>query len=295
MIEHARENLADVRRPGRAASSPTCSSSSSTSRSTRSSPTRPSTGSSTTSGCSRRLFAALRPGGAIEAQCGGKGNVAEWQRALESLQGDERFAAYLGGMPAAWNFASVGDTRDRLERAGFEVAPPASGWSARTVEPPDPRAFAPRGRPLPSTSALLPEELHEEFIDAVLGSMARPLVLEYVRLNISASEARLMTAGSSCCPGDGIGPEIVAAATPGARRRRRVRLRGAPGRRRLDRRPRHRAHRRGARGLPRRRRGPARAPSAARSGTRPTPTRRAPSRACSACARGSACSRTCAR
>ena len=34
--------------------------------------------------------------------------------------------------------------------------------------------------------AALPDELHEEFIDAVLGSMLRPLRLEYVRLNISA-------------------------------------------------------------------------------------------------------------
>ena len=96
-------------------------------------------------------------------------------------------------------------------------------------------------------------------------------------------------------PGDGIGPEIVAAAAPRPRGARRVRVRRAPGRRRLDRRTRHRAHRRGARGLPRRRRGPARRRRRARSGTRPTPTRRGPSRACSACARAWACSRTCAR
>ena len=37
------------------------------------------------------------------------------------------------------------------------------------------------------------------------------------------------------------------------------------------------------------------APSAGRSGTRPTPTPRGPSRACSACARAWACTRTCAR
>ena len=66
-------------------------------------------------------------------------------------------------------------------------------------------------------------------------------------------------------------------------------------RRRVDRRPRHRADRRG-------RSPPAGAPtpscsprSAARSGTRPTPTRRAPSRGCSACARAWACTRTCGR
>ena len=39
-------------------------------------------------------------------------------------------------------YASVGDTRDRLERAGFEVAPRGVWLERRTVEPPDPRAFA---------------------------------------------------------------------------------------------------------------------------------------------------------
>ena len=132
-----------------------------------------------------RLFAALRPGGAFEVQFGGKGNIAEWQRELESLQGDTRFADYLSGMPSAWNYASVGDTRDRLERAGFEVAPRGVWLERRTVEPPDPRAFA-RSVGLSKHLALLPADMQEEFIDAVLGSMARPFVLEYVRLNISA-------------------------------------------------------------------------------------------------------------
>jgi trans-aconitate 2-methyltransferase len=132
-----------------------------------------------------RLFAALRPGGALEAQCGGKGNVAEWKRVLESLQGDERFADYLAGMPAVSNFASVGDTRDRLERAGFEVEPRAVWLERRTVEPPDPRAFT-HAVGLSKHLARLPEGLHDEFTDAVLAAMPHPFVLEYVRLNISA-------------------------------------------------------------------------------------------------------------
>jgi trans-aconitate 2-methyltransferase len=132
-----------------------------------------------------RLFRALRPGGVIEAQCGGIGNIAEWQRELESLQGDERFSAYLSGMPSAWNYASVSDARDHLLRAGFELAPAGVWLERRTVEPPDPRAFA-RSVGLSKHLAVLPESLHEEFIDVVLGSISQPLVLEYVRLNISA-------------------------------------------------------------------------------------------------------------
>ena len=97
-------------------------------------------------------------------------------------------------------------------------------------------------------------------------------------------------------PGDGIGPEIIA---PPLRVLEAV---GAdldyeehPFGGALDRRARHRADRRDARRLPGRRRGAARPPSAARSGTPPTRPRRGPSRGCSACARAWACSPTCAR
>jgi trans-aconitate 2-methyltransferase len=130
-----------------------------------------------------RLFAALRPGGQLEAQCGGQGNVAAWQDAIESSNGDERFAAYLRTMPPATYFASVGDTEARLARAGFEVG---NVWlEKRTVRPPQPREFV-RSVGLAKQLERLPPALHDQYVDAVLGSMPRPLVLEYVRLNISA-------------------------------------------------------------------------------------------------------------
>ena len=130
-----------------------------------------------------RLAAALRPGGALEAQCGGEGNVSEWKRAVEAVAGDERFAPYFRGMTQPWNFASVGDTEVHLERAGLALG---RVWlERRTVEPPEPRDYV-RSVGLTHHLARLPGEVHEEFIDAVLGSMLRPLRLEYVRLNISA-------------------------------------------------------------------------------------------------------------
>ena len=132
-----------------------------------------------------RLFACLRAGGVLEAQCGGEGNVAEWERAIEAVAGDERFSAYLRGMPSAWNFASVGDTRDRLVRAGFEIAGTGVWLERKPVEPREPVTFA-RTMGLANHLARLPDDLHDEFVEAVLGSMARPLLLEYVRLNISA-------------------------------------------------------------------------------------------------------------
>jgi trans-aconitate 2-methyltransferase len=131
----------------------------------------------------QRLHAALRPGGVLEAQCGGQDNIAEWKRAIEAAEGDERFSAYLRGMPDTHNFASVDDTRARLERAGFEVG--AVWLEEREVQPREPQAFA-RAVGLSKHLALLPGTLHEEFADTVLNSMSKPLTLEYVRLNISA-------------------------------------------------------------------------------------------------------------
>ena len=130
-----------------------------------------------------RLFAALRPGGALEAQCGGQDNVAEFVRAIESAEGDERFSQYLRGIPATYNFASVGDTQARLARAGFDAKPV---WlDNRSYAPSEPAPFV-RASGLAQQLERLPEHLHDEFVDAVLGSMPRPLVLDYVRLNISA-------------------------------------------------------------------------------------------------------------
>lgn len=130
-----------------------------------------------------RLHTALRPGGVLEAQCGGEGNVAEWTRAIEATVGDERFAPYFRDMQTPWNFASVADTRSRLQRSGFEVG---EVWlEERTFVPPEPREYV-RTVGLSSHLPRLPEPLRDEFIDVVLGSVLRPLTLEYVRLNISA-------------------------------------------------------------------------------------------------------------
>lgn len=130
-----------------------------------------------------RLFAVLRPGGVLEAQCGGEGNVAEWKRAIEAVEGDERFAPYLRGMPDTHNFASIGDTERRLGRAGFEVE---RVWlEHKVVEPREPREFA-RVVGLSQHLARVPPELHDTLVDAVVRSMPSPLILRYVRLNISA-------------------------------------------------------------------------------------------------------------
>ncbi|MBA2239909.1 MAG: methyltransferase domain-containing protein [Solirubrobacterales bacterium] len=130
-----------------------------------------------------RLAAVLIPGGRLEAQWGGEGNVAEFTRAVESLLGDERFAPYMRNATRPWNFASIADTEDRLRVAGFEVD---RIWTEdRPVTPADPQAYL-RAVGFGSVLRDVPAEVADRFVAAVTGSMTQPLVLDYVRINVSA-------------------------------------------------------------------------------------------------------------
>jgi trans-aconitate 2-methyltransferase len=131
----------------------------------------------------RRLFALLRPGGALEAQFGAQGNVAELEAAILALEGDERFARYLRGMAPPWYFASLSDSDVRLRRAGFEIG---RLWIEHLDEqPPDPAQFI-RASGLNAHLERLPDDRRGEFVQALTGSLPRPLTLHYVRLNVSA-------------------------------------------------------------------------------------------------------------
>ena len=103
---------------------------------------------------------------------------------LEALGGDERFAPYLRGDRRPWNYASVGDTELRLADAGFtHVKVWMQDWP---VHPHDPAAYL-RAVILPWHLDRLPDHLHDAFVRAVIETAPRPLVVNYVRLNISAT------------------------------------------------------------------------------------------------------------
>jgi hypothetical protein len=82
-----------------------------------------------------------------------------------------------------WNYATAEETAQRLERAGFTEI---STWLEDKPTPlDDPRPFI-------STVCLvrhldpLPAELRDRFIDTVLERYDTPVVLDYVRLNMTA-------------------------------------------------------------------------------------------------------------
>jgi trans-aconitate 2-methyltransferase len=136
------------------------------------------------------LFAALhrnmRPGARLLAQCGGRGNIDAFRTTADDVAAQEPFAAYFADWKRPWNYPTDSETADRLRRAGFSDV---SCWlEPKSVTPADPRTFV-------QTVCLvrhldpLPERLRGEFVDRVLECCGDPLVLEYVRLNMSAARA----------------------------------------------------------------------------------------------------------
>ena len=130
-----------------------------------------------------RLFAAMRPGGRMEVQFGGEGNVAEWEAAVVSLSADPRFEPHLGGFELPWNFAGLDETRAHVENAGFEIE--RMSLDRVDEQPPDPAEYM-RASGLNAHLERLPEELRDVFTDELAASFEQPIVLHYVRLNLSA-------------------------------------------------------------------------------------------------------------
>ena len=128
-----------------------------------------------------RLGRAVRPGGVLEVQCGGEGNIARVREAIDAAAA-EGFPELVGWSP--WTFASPQETEARLSAAGFTEI---RCWlEERPTEPEDVGAFV-RSSILPAHLERLPEPSREPFAAAVLERVAPPL--DYVRLNISATRA----------------------------------------------------------------------------------------------------------
>jgi trans-aconitate 2-methyltransferase len=133
-----------------------------------------------------RLAAALRPGGRLEAQCGGAGNIASFKGLMRDVAGSPPFAAHFAGWRDPWYFATPEETERRLAARGFDEI---RCWlERRAVELDEPRGFVTTIQ-LGPFHAQLPSELHEPFTEAVLERAGAPLTLDYVRLNISARRA----------------------------------------------------------------------------------------------------------
>jgi trans-aconitate 2-methyltransferase len=129
-----------------------------------------------------RLARALRPGGVLEIQCGGAGNIDGVREAIDTVA-RELAPELVGWSP--WTFAGAAETERRLTTAGFTVK---RCWlEQRPTYPADVAEFV-------TTSILaahlerLPADRREPFASAVAAGVRLPL--DYVRLNVSAVRTR---------------------------------------------------------------------------------------------------------
>ncbi len=125
-----------------------------------------------------RLARALRPGGVLEVQCGGKGNIDRVREVIDAVARNAH-PELIEWSP--WAFAGSQETELRLREAGFTET---KCWlEERPTYPQDVDAFV-RTSILAAHLARLPEERREPFAAAVVAGV--PLPLDYVRLNVSA-------------------------------------------------------------------------------------------------------------
>jgi trans-aconitate methyltransferase len=136
------------------------------------------------------IFAALRPGGLLLAQCGGGANLERIHGRCDALITTPTFAPFFGGWTEPWNLAAPADTARRLEAAGFVDVDASVEPSPVTL--PDDAAFAQFIATIICREHLarLPEpEMKRQFI-GTLTEQARaddpPLTLDYWRLNMRA-------------------------------------------------------------------------------------------------------------
>ena len=130
------------------------------------------------------LHRALKPGGRLVAQCGGKDNIARFIGQARDVAARAPYAEHLAGVGTWSNFADVPETQERLRRAGFSDL---RVWIEPSDVTPEHAAAFIRAVNLRAYVERLPEALRDPFIEDVLERAGSPLVLDYKRLNIDAT------------------------------------------------------------------------------------------------------------
>jgi len=130
-----------------------------------------------------RLHAALRPGGQLVAQCGGRGNLRRVLARAAAVAAEPAYAPHLTGFVDPHRFADAPGTEALLRGAGFAAA---RAWlQAAPVHPPEPPVFL-GSVILTAWLEHLPEDRRGPFVDQVLAGLPEPFEADYVRLNLDA-------------------------------------------------------------------------------------------------------------
>jgi trans-aconitate 2-methyltransferase len=138
----------------------------------------------------RNLYRALRPGGWLQAQCGGGPNIARLRERMATLASSPAYAPYLASFPSPWFFQNAEGAANTLGRAGF-VEIQTSVEPALTVME-DRRQYMEFVRTVIVRAHLdrLPDpDLRDQYVSQLAdlaGSDDPPFLLDYWRLNVSA-------------------------------------------------------------------------------------------------------------
>jgi trans-aconitate 2-methyltransferase len=138
----------------------------------------------------KSLYAALKPGGRLVAQCGGVRNIQRVHDRCAALTIDPAFAPYFHGWTGPWHFADPVETAARLRDAGFVDV--HTDIESTPFVPPDADAFKEFVTTVVCRHHLsrLPDEtLQNRFMDELTAKAATdnpPFELDYWRLNMEA-------------------------------------------------------------------------------------------------------------
>jgi trans-aconitate 2-methyltransferase len=131
----------------------------------------------------RRLFALLRPGGQLAAQCGGAGNLTSLLGATEAVATREGWVPFFAGWSRPMRYAGPDETADLLRAAGFTDV---RCWlQPHPVTPDEPLEYL-ATVPLGAHLDRLPDARRRPFVQEVAARLPDPITADYVRLNIDA-------------------------------------------------------------------------------------------------------------
>ncbi len=144
----------------------------------------------------RNLFAALRPGGWLHAQCGGGPNLARLRQHVRTLSQTPVFLHWLGQFPEPWFFSDADGAASRLRSNGFEEIQAGLEVAPVTVSSSEEFQSYLRTFVLHRHLELLPTEaLRERFVQELAAASANdnpPWTLDYWRLNLRARKPELL-------------------------------------------------------------------------------------------------------
>jgi trans-aconitate 2-methyltransferase len=138
----------------------------------------------------RNLYAALRRGGWLHAQCGGGPNLERLRQRVRAFCQAPEFARWLDKFPEPWFFSDAEGAALNLRAAGFHDI--KTGLEAASFAVPSSREFQDYLRTfvLHRHLELLPEEgLRKSFVQQLADASADdhpPWTLDYWRLNLRA-------------------------------------------------------------------------------------------------------------